>query len=87
VCTDICWHLLTFADICWHLLTFADICWHLLNLAGSNDATIFLRALIAPAGHWLARISIGRRIWVPTRGWAGPSCLHFEFTARRLLLP
>ena len=39
----VCWHVLTLADTCWHLLTFADICWRLLNLAGSNDATIFLK--------------------------------------------
>ena len=39
----VCWHLLTLADNCWHVLTFDDICWRLLNLAGSNDATIFLK--------------------------------------------
>ncbi len=47
---DSCWQERFFkykiyvcADICWHLLTIADICWRLLYLAGSNNATIFLK--------------------------------------------
>ncbi len=66
---DICWHLLTFADICWHLLTFADICWHLLTFAdvcwtlpAQTIQQFSWNALITPAGHWLARTSLGYRI-------------------------
>ena len=77
---DVCWHLLTFADVCWHLLTFADICWHLLTFAdvcwtlpGQTIQQFSWNALITPAGHWLARTSLGYRISVPKRAWAGPS--------------
>ncbi len=67
----ICCHLLTLADTCWHSLIFADVCWYLLifadvllNLAGSNDATIFLKGsfhtgrLLADAHFlWVSNLS------------------------------
>ena len=77
---DICWRLLTFADIYWHLLTLADVCWHLLTFAdirwslpARTMQQFSKNALVTPAGHWLARTSLGYRISVPKRAWAGPS--------------
>ena len=72
-----CWRLLTFADICWHLLTFADICW---SLPARTMQQFSENALITPAGNWLARTSLGYRISVPKRAWAGPSRNWAQYT-------